>query len=181
MKTIETERLILRGFREEDARELYEYLSRESVVRYEPYGVQSLDDAIREAARRSRDPSFIAVCLKDSGKLIGNLYFSDCGDGQFELGYVFNDHYWHNGYATESARALLDAAFEKMGAQKVTAMCNPENTSSWRLLERLGMKRTAHLKNHISFFTDEKGQPIWNDTYVYAITAEDRRAALSLL
>ncbi|CAM4449268.1 Acetyltransferase (GNAT) domain-containing protein [Paenibacillus typhae] len=75
LKVLETERLILRRFKPEDATDLYEYLSREDVVKFEPYGVHDEVQCEAEALRRSGDPAFWAVCLKASGKLIGNLYF----------------------------------------------------------------------------------------------------------
>ena len=52
-------------------------------------------------------------------------------------------------------------------------MCNPENTPSWRLMERLGMRREGHLRKNIWFFRDENGRPIWQDTYEYAILREE--------
>ena len=48
-------------------------------------------------------------------------------------------------------------------------MCNPVNTTSWRLLERLGMRREGHLIQNIYFKKDENGEPIWSDTFEYAI------------
>ena len=55
----------------------------------------------------------------------------------------------------------------------VTAMCNPLNTASWKLMERLGMRREGHLIQNIWFKRDERGEPIWSDTYEYAILADE--------
>lgn len=173
MMIAETERLILRRFRMDDAQELFEYLSQPETVRYEPYDVFSPSHARQEAAARARSGDFIAVCLKDTRKLIGNLYLHEEDYGCCELGYVFNARYLHHGYATEAARAMLQIAFVEMGAHRVTAMCNPENTPSWRLLERLGMRREGHLRKNIYFRCDHSGEPIWQDTYEYAILREE--------
>ena len=131
------------------------------------------DESRLEAVRRSNDPAFWAVCLKDSGKLIGNLYLAGQPFDTWELGYVFNARYQGKGYATEAAASLLDHAFGRLGARRVTAMCNPLNTASWRLLERLGMRREGHLIRNIWFKRDEHVEPIWADTYEYAILAEE--------
>ena len=73
---LETQRLILRKFVPEDGPGLYGYLSDPEVVRYEPYEPMNPEDCQREAERRSGNEAFWAVCLKESGKLIGNLYFA---------------------------------------------------------------------------------------------------------
>ena len=48
------------------------------------------------------------------------------------------------------------------------AECDPDNGSSWKLLETLGFQREAHLRKNVYFWKDETGKPIWKDTYVYA-------------
>ena len=52
-------------------------------------------------------------------------------------------------------------------------MCDPRNEPSWRLLEWIGMKREAHFRKEVFFKKDENNQPIWKDTYIYAILKED--------
>lgn len=170
---LETQELVIRGFRPSDWRDLYEYLSDETVVLYEPYGVFSKRRSKAEARKRAKSNSYFAVCLKPAGKLIGNLYFKDQGCGTYELGYVFGRKYQGRGYATQSVKALLSHAFCQMSARRVIAMCNPVNVRSWKLLERIGMRREGHLVQNIYFRTDEKGEPVWQDTYMYAILATE--------
>ncbi|GAA0125102.1 GNAT family protein [Clostridium sp. CTA-19] len=164
-----SERLVLRRFREDDWKDIHEYLSDEKVVRFEPYNPFSEEESKEEAIYRTKDEAFIAVCLKESGKVIGNLYFSKQDYGTYELGYVFNAHYWHQGYATESANTLISYAFEKLNVRRIIAMCNPENKPSWKLLERVNMRREGHYHQNIYFKTNVDNQPIWQDTYEYAI------------
>ena len=148
---MEKERLIIRRFRPEDGADLYDYLSREKVVRFEPYGVFSREQDEREAARRADDEAFWAVCLKESGKLIGNLYLSEQDFVTRELGYVFNPDFWDMGYAFETTKAMINEEFQNQDARRIIAMCNPQNERSWRLLERLGMRREGHLRQNIWF------------------------------
>jgi len=170
---METKRLFIRRFKPDDWRDLFEYLSQETVVKYEPYGVFTEEASKQEAARRSGDDSFWAVCLKDSGKLIGNITLHKQDFGIWELGYVFNAGFYGKGYATEAAKALIDDVFNNQNAHRVTAMCNPLNVPSWKVLERLGLRREGHLIKNIYFKTDETGNPIWQDTYEYGILAEE--------
>lgn len=169
MENIISDRLIIRRFEEKDWRDLYEYLCDEEVVKFEPYDTYSENQAKEEAKYRSNNESFYAVCLQESGKLIGNLYLSKGDFDTWELGYVFNRNYQGKGYATESAKRLLDCAFSDFGARRVIAMCSPKNTRSWGLLERLQMRREGLLLQNVSFKKDSAGQPIWFDTYEYAI------------
>ncbi len=173
MESISTERLLIREFVPDDWPDLYAYLSDAEVVRFEPYEVFSASQAQAEAIRRSKDPSFYAVCLKESGKLIGNLYLGQGDFAAWELGYVFNRGYQGQGYATEAARALLDYAFAHLGARRVIAMCSTGNERSWRLLERLGLRREGLLVENVWFKRDCRGEPIWYDTYAYAILQKE--------
>jgi RimJ/RimL family protein N-acetyltransferase len=63
----------------------------------------------------------------------------------------------------------VDYAFKELGARRIIAMCNPKNDASWRLLERLKFRREGLLLKNIYFKTDDKKEPIWLDTYEYAL------------
>lgn len=169
MDNIISDRLIIRRFTENDWQDLYEYLSDEEVVRFEPYGTYSEEQAKEEAINRASNEIFYAVCLKDSGKVIGNLTFMKGDFDTFELGYVFNRKYHGKGYATEGAKILMDYGFSSFGARRIIAMCSSMNNPSWKLLERLKMRREGTLLQNVYFKTDSDGQPIWFDTYEYAI------------
>lgn len=173
MVSITTERLTIRRFTRDDWQDLYEYLSNKNVVFYEPYDVLSEDQCKEEAINREYNESFWAVCLKSTDKVIGNLYFEKQNFDTWELGYVFNEEFHNNGYATESAKALINYAFTELGARRIIAMCSPKNEPSWKLLERLNMRREGHQLQTVYFKKDEKHQPIWQDTYQYALLASE--------
>ena len=165
---METERLLLRRFVPDDWQDLFEYLSQESICEYQPHYVFTEESAISEAMRRSRD-YYWAVCLKGSGKLIGDAYFRTWKYGVWEIGYVINEKYQKNGFATEAVKALIDDAFKNKGAHRVEARCDPRNTVSWRLLERLGFRREGHLLQDTCLISDEDNPPVWTDTFIYGI------------
>lgn len=85
-----------------------------------------------------------------------------------EIGYVFNEGYWKKGYAKESCKKVIEVAFQS-GVHRIFAECDPMNENSWLLLENLGFEREAHFKKNVYFWKDEQNQPIWKDTYVYAV------------
>lgn len=169
MERIITERLIIRRFERNDWEELYDYLSDEEVVKFEPYSTYTMEMAKEEAIRRSEKKEFFAVCLKENNKLIGNLYFLKGKFDTWELGYVFNRTYQSKGYATESAKALIEKAFDEWDARRIIAKCSPKNNPSWRLMERLKMRREGLLLQNVYFKTNHEGKPIWLDTYEYAL------------
>ena len=170
---METKRLLIRKFSPDDFLDLYEYLSQDEVVKYEPYEVFTEEKSRQEAIDRANNEAFWAVCLKDTGKLIGNVYLSKQDFDTWELGYVFNAKYQKKGYATEASWKIINWAFNEQNAYRIIAMCNPLNEASWRLLERLGMRREGHLIKNIYFKKDEFGNPIWADTFEYGILASE--------
>jgi len=169
MENIITERLLIRRFETEDWKDIYEYLSDEEVVKFEPYDVMTEEQVKTETEKRVGHESFYAVCLKENLKMIGNIYLDKEDFNTYELGYVFNRKFQGQGYATEGVKAVLLYAFNELDARRITAMCNPKNEASWKLLERLKLRREGHLLQNIYFKTDDNNEPIWVDTYEYAI------------
>lgn len=177
ISTFDTERLTLRPFTPGDGPALHGYLSQPQAVEFEPYDAFTLEDAMAAASARAEDPAFVAVCRRQDGRMIGNLYAAPHAHpdwATWEIGYVFDPQIWGQGYASEACGALLDVLFRERGAHRVVAMCNPVNTRSWALLERLGMRREAHMIDAASFVTAEDGTPVWHDTFQYAVLAEER-------
>jgi RimJ/RimL family protein N-acetyltransferase len=173
---IETKRLILRRFEKEDANDLYEYLKEKSVCTYEPYDPFTYEEAVASAVSRRDNPAFIAVVLKDEQKVIGNLYVGNEGPDDVRtknIGYVFNPVYQHFGYATEATQAILFDLFMNQHIHRIVAYCNQENSASYKLLERLGFRREASYMKNMYFKVDEHQEPIWFNTYQYAMLAEE--------
>ena len=163
----ETERLILRRYKKEDLQDLFECLSDKDVVEYEPYKTMTFDEAKENLEWRIGTEEMIAVELKSSHKMIGNVYLGKRDFEALEIGYVFNRNYWGKGYAVESCEALIEQAFSN-GVHRIYAECDPLNENSWKLLESLGFRREAHFRKNVYFWKDENGKAIWKDTYIYA-------------
>ena len=151
-----TERLIIRNYEEKDLNDLYEYLSDEEVVRFEPYTAMNLDDVRKNLEWRI-----------SSDEMIGNIFLGKRECETLELGYVLNRNFWGNGYAFEACSAMCGNVFSK-GIHRLEANCDPNNAASWKLLERLGFVREGHLHKDIYFRKDKNGNPIWKDTFIYS-------------
>ena len=164
---LETERLILRRYTAGDLEDLYEYLSDDEVVRYEPYKAMTMKETEENLNWRIETDEMLAVELKDKHKMIGNVYLGKRDFNALEIGFVFNRKFWGKGYAREICEAAVQHAFSN-GVHRIFTECDPDNANSWRLLEAIGFDREAHLKKNIYFWTDEQGNPIWKDTYIYA-------------
>lgn len=174
---LETERLILRDWREEDWPEFFRVTNTPAVMQWLG-GV--LDDE-GKAKQRGRVEScaaqhghcFWAVERKSDGALLGfcGLKRADAPGstvtGEFEAGWRFREDAWGKGYAKEAAIATLEAAFERFGAQEVIALTVIGNTVSWGLMERLGMRRREELD-----YDDMRYGPPWRRSIVYSIDRE---------
>ena len=164
---LETDRLILRRYCKEDLQDLYEYLSDEEVIMHEPYKPMNMTEVQENLEWRISTDEMIAVELKSNNKMIGNVYLGKRDFNSLEIGFVFNESYWKNGYAKESCEKLIELAFDD-GIHRVFAECDPNNKNSWGLLERMGFIREGYLRQNVYFFRDEKNNPIWKDTLIYS-------------
>ena len=89
-----------------------------------------------------------------------------------ELGWVLDPGSTGHGYATEAVRELLRICFDDLGLRRVTAICFADNEASWRLMQRLGMRRELHA---VADALHRSGE--WLDTYGYALLQSEWRGA----
>lgn len=174
-----TTRLTLRPFQDTDLSDIFEYHSDPEVVRYMYWNVRDLDQTRAELEKKKRKTSLhgdgdalnLAVELKENHKVIGEVYLflRSQQNQQGELGYVLNPGFSGKGYATEAARVMLEIGFEQMHFHRIYARCDPRNIPSWKLMERLGMRREAHFIHNEIF----KGE--WGEELVYAMLQQEWR------
>ena len=165
---METERLIVRGYRLTDESDVREYMLQRVNAEFEAYPDFTPAKSGEEIAFRCLSDEFFAIELKAERKVIGNVYLGHREWNARELGYVLNTRYLRQGYGTEACRAAVAWCFAQ-GTHRVYAECAPGNAASWRLMEKLGMRREAHFIQNASFRKDACGNPIYWDTYVYAL------------
>ncbi|WP_297422382.1 GNAT family protein [Clostridium sp.] len=165
---IETDDLIIRNFELRDEKDLCEYMLQRVNAEFEAYPDFTCQKAKKEIEFRAQSDEFYAIELKKEHKVIGNIYLGNRSFDSRELGYVLNVNYQHRGYGSCASKAVIDYMFNQ-GVHRIYAECAPQNTPSWKLMESIGMIREAHFRKNVSFRQDEKGRPIYWDTYVYVL------------
>lgn len=167
---IETQRLRIRSFQRNDWQAVYDYTSDPAVMMYIPEGSFSLEQAEAFVADNLDEQArAVAVLLKTDDLLVGHMLFHPWFAPQtYEIGWVFNRAYHGQGYATEAALALLQYGFESLHLHRIIATCQPENVASWRVMEKLGMRREAHWRKCI-----RRPENQWWDEYFYALLEEE--------
>jgi RimJ/RimL family protein N-acetyltransferase len=173
---VTTERLSFRPSTADDAAAFFAYRSRPEVSDWLPR--LALEESV--VAERFTDEEFRkrTLVVEVDGRVVGDLYLhlgdswahAEAGEapGQAEIGWALDPAYQGRGLAREAVRALLDLCFTGLGLRRVTAICFADNTASWRLMEKLGMRREAHtVKDALH---RDRG---WLDGYTYALLAEE--------
>ncbi len=167
----ETPRLLLRRIREDDGQSILRYMSDPKVTVWLPEGTLNAEQAREFAVTNSgAQAKAVGVVHKTSQMFVGHMIFHPWfGARTHEIGWVFAREHQGLGYATEAATALLAYAFEALECHRVIATCQPENKASWRVMEKLGMRREAHFR---------KGHQLrpggeWWDEYFYALLSEE--------
>jgi [ribosomal protein S5]-alanine N-acetyltransferase len=150
---LETPRLILRPYSENDIAELVPLIGAREVAATtlripHPYTEQDARDLILATGQ----PNFErrGVRLRGDGRLIGGVGLSiDEDERRAELGYWIGVPYWGHGYATEAARAMLRYGFEELRLNRVFASHFGNNPASQRVLVKLGMRHEGCQRQHI--------------------------------
>ena len=143
---LETHRLILRQLTLKDTDAMLPVLGDPEAMIYYPHAF-SRDEVEQFVSRQiaryvEAGHGLWAMILKSSGELIGDcgLALQDVeGNKHIEVGYHLRRDHWHNGYATEAARASIRHGFYQLDARQVICMIRPENRPSRRVAERNGM------------------------------------------
>jgi RimJ/RimL family protein N-acetyltransferase len=177
---VHTERLMLRPATPADLEATWRFRRLDEVSRWLTRAPRSIEDH-----RVSfEDPASLVktIIVENGGEVIGDLMLqvedawaqaevADRARGvQAELGWVLHPDHAGQGYATEAVRELIRLAFEDLGLRRLTANCFAANTSSQRLMERVGMRREVHTLRESLHRSGE-----WLDGMGYALLAEEWR------
>lgn len=147
MKSLETKRLLLRKFIYDDFLAIHSYASVPENITYMIWGPNTeeqtklfINMAIENAEKEPCTNFQYAVVLKDTGKLIGGCDLAISGD-EAEIGWILNKDYWKQGLGTEMGDAMLEFGFSNMNIRRIIAHCDSENYGSYRIMEKIGMRR----------------------------------------
>jgi RimJ/RimL family protein N-acetyltransferase len=179
---VRTERLVVRPVTVADVDAMWRYRRLPEANHWLSAAPTDLDDYREHAV----DPERMAKTLvvEREGELIGDLMLSvsspyaqievvaDAERTQAELGWCLAPEHTGHGYAKEAVRELFRLCFEELGLRRVVAGCFADNEPSWRLMERMGMRRERHA---VRESLHRSGQ--WLDSYEYALLREEWTAA----
>lgn len=145
MRTLRTERLILKEYKEDYAEGLYKYASNPNVgprAGWKPH--ESVEESLKIIRELFMPVSAWAIFLKETGDLIGTIALEDDRfrpDARSkELGYSLAYDYWGKGYMTEAARKVIEFAFNELELQIMCICTSTVNTRSQRIIEKCGFK-----------------------------------------
>ena len=172
---IVTERLVLRRYTHDDIPDVLGFASQPSVAKVTSERIGATKEGVREYIdlqnsyrHFEKDKVFeLAVERKEDGKVIGLLGMICQDHRQGEMGWGLGVEYRGQGYATEAARALMGYGFNALGLHRIYADTSSDNVASWRIMERLGMRREAVLRDAVY----KEGQ--WLDQYIYGMLADE--------
>ncbi len=169
---LETKHLILRPFRRDDLPHMQRYAVRPEFYRYlfipkqtpETVAVFLESKLSRQASGRPEKCEF-AVEFKDVGHIVGTIRLGgvDAEHGSGALGFALDTEYQGCGLMTEAVHKLMDYGFNNLGLHRIWATADIENSASWRLMERVGMRREGELRHN----KNVRGN--WRDSYLYAV------------
>jgi RimJ/RimL family protein N-acetyltransferase len=175
---VRTKRLEIRRATKQDAEATWRFRKLEGVSRWLTAAPRTLEDY----RAHFEDPKRLAktLVIELDGEVIGDLML-EVQDGwaqaevadqargvQAELGWVLHPDYAGHGYATEAVRELIRLCFTELGLRRVTASCFADNTASWRLMERVGMRRELYTVRESLHRSGE-----WLDGMTYALLADE--------
>ncbi|MFM9904376.1 MAG: GNAT family N-acetyltransferase [Pyrinomonadaceae bacterium] len=169
---LDSERLIIERLTSDDLPWLIEMRSPDAVNRY--LGGPAMQNAEALTARLKFyidcfdkfGFGFCSMTLKSTGEKIGTSGLQPLEEtGEIEVGYNISEKYWRQGLGYECAMAWLQYGFEKAGLERIVAVAHPDNTGSWRIMEKCGMKYEK-TEQHYGF-----------DCVYYAIARDEFRLA----
>jgi RimJ/RimL family protein N-acetyltransferase len=171
-----TPRLSLRPFAKGDFAEYAAYHSLPSVYSY-LYSAPPAGDELRKQFSDVLDSAFendadifrLAVVRKDDDAVVGEVLLKLASKAalQGEVGYIFNPTFSGKGYATEAVSAMIDLGFSGFGFHRIFARLDTRNAGSVGVVERLGLRREAHL------IQNDRFNGVWGDEYIYAMLASE--------
>ncbi|WLS02255.1 GNAT family protein [Shinella oryzae] len=174
--TTRTDRLILRRFVQTDFPAFGAYHARPEVYRYlyadPPQGEaleQTFADVLEAPFEQDGDVFRLAVVRRGDEALLGEVLLSLASREalQGEVGYIFNPDHAGAGYATEAVAAMIDIGFSTFGFHRIFARLDAQNAGSIGVVERLGLRREAHLVENDRF------NGVWGDEFIYAVLARE--------
>lgn len=169
-KTIETNRLILRRFTEDDAQEIYEgYVNQEDFLYYankEKRTLQEEIDSLKGIDEKYNNPEYYnwLITLKNNKKVIGAIHLNiDNYNESVEFNYAIDDRYQGKGYMTEALEAVKNYCLNEIKVNRIFGGCEINNIASKKVMRKCNFIYEGTLKNHL------KLRDGYHDMSIYSI------------
>ncbi|MEX0583742.1 MAG: GNAT family N-acetyltransferase [Sneathiella sp.] len=172
---LETERLVLRPFCDEDLPRIIKYGTKPEFYRYLPIDVKTeetirtfMKERMRDQREKSKPRVTFAVAPKETDEIIGTVRLGvfDAENGLADIGYAMDLTFQGNGYMTEAVRRMIRFGFSDLYLAEIWATVDKENIKSWKLMERLGMERALKSPEALRIVGGSKKD------YIYQISAD---------
>src|SRR6476661_4274464 len=144
---LETERLIMRPITADDLNWLIEMRTPNAVNRYLGGPAMQNREALTKrlpfylSCHEKNGFGFCVMALKENGEKVGTSGLQPLEEsGEIEVGYNLSEKFWRKGLGYECAMAWLKFGFETANLDKIVAVAHPDNTGSWRIMEKCGMR-----------------------------------------
>lgn len=175
--TLETERLILRKFKIEDAENMYNnWASDPEVCKYLSWNYHKDVEETKEIVKmwiNNYENNFYqwVVELKETHEIIGSIGAVNVRekDLNVEIGYCYGKKYWNKGYGSEALKKIIEFFIKECGCHLVEAMYMSDNPASGKVMEKVGMTKETSLRDRIVNKETDK----LNDLIVYSITKNE--------
>lgn len=172
MKTIETERLILREWQESDADDYFELCKNPDIENAGCKICKNINESLEHIRLSIKCQESRAIVLKENGKVIGSIFLSEVNrHARYkEIEYAISEAYQNKGYATEAVKHVLKYAFTKLNLLVVAASLNQFNIKSKRVIEKCGFMYEGTLRKYSRNLTDSLRYSMtkeeWENLYV---------------
>ncbi|WLR42328.1 GNAT family protein [Bacillus carboniphilus] len=171
---LSTERLMLREFTREGWIHVHQYASRERVCQYQPWGPNTEEDSktyvkqVLEDGQQAPKTRFAFAIVFDS-VMVGTveLNIRDMTNKIGEVSYIVNPNYWGNGIATDATSLVIAFGFEDLQLHRIFATCDPRNTGSSKVLEKVGMTKEGRIREDLLI------RDGWRDSLLYSVLVHE--------
>ena len=176
---VETERLIIRSFEDQDTEGVLRLWAKPRANCYARDKISTREEALQRI-QKSKPAYDLAVCLKESDLFIGTVFGVKEEPDTFSPCWNFLQEYGGKGYAFEAAKAYFAYLFGEMGIRRLYAYTDEENLKSQKLCRRLGMRQEGLFKEFMSFVNHSDGTPFYENTFQFALLKKEWKSAFPI-
>lgn len=179
---LETNRLILRKFKKSDAEDIFQYLNKTSFNSLKKMEMSNFDEAVKGALIRSEDDLCLAITLKESEKVIGEISFHTLLEDSTTYVPIFivNKKFQGKGYGYEAVEKVVNYLFLEKKARRICIFFEDYNKPCQKICEKLQFRKEGVFLDFCSFVNDKEGNPIYENAMQYALLKREWENMLRL-